>query len=275
MLDAIEHETRNVIHTVIALLPDIAGALLLLLVGWLLARFLRMLTTRLIRSLNQLLAGRFSGTHLEFARIPAYMQELLASVVYWVTVLVFVAVAIRVIGFTGAALWLEKLVGYLPALLAGGLIIVGSIIVGSFTRKLVTHAAAAANIDQPQLLGQVSQFGFIVVGLVIGLGQIGVDVSFLIMLFGIVLTALLTAFALAFGLGARSLVENLIATQHIKHIIKPGQQVRCGALTGRVLEFTATAVMLETEDGQTLMPAKLCMEQSISVIIHEVNDEPH
>ena len=273
MLETVKQEATNVLTTVIALLPDILGALIMLLIGWLLARFLRMVTTRLTRTLNTLLAGRFHGTSFEFARISPATQQLLGAIVFWATMLVFVAVAVRLIGFTGVASWLERLVVYLPSLFAGGLIIICGVIIGSATRKLITHTAAAADIPQPQLLGQVSQASFIVVGLVIGLGQIGVDVTFLIMLFGIVLAAVLAAFSLAFGLGARPLVENLIAMRHLKQLIKPGQQVSCGSLEGRVLEFTATGVLLEASNGRTLLPAKFCMEQSLSIISIEVSDD--
>lgn len=273
MLDTIKQEITNVFTTVIALLPDLVGALVLLLIGWMLARFLRLVTTRLTHSLNNILAGRFYGTNLEVARIPPSAQQLLGTVVYWATIFIFVIISVRLIGFTGAAGWLEKLLIYLPSLLAGGLIIIGGIILGSVTRRLVTHAAATANIAQPQLLGHVSQFSFIIVGFVIGLSQIGVDVTFFIILFGITLAAVLAGFSLAFGLGARSLVENLIANIHLKQMIKPGQIVATGAIRGRVLEFTATGVILETSEGRSLLPAKFCMDQSLNVVIHEAHDE--
>lgn len=273
MLETIKLEITNVITTIIALLPNLIGAMVLLLIGWLLARFLRMVTTRLTRSLNNILDGRFYGTNLQFARMPPSAQHFLGTVVFWATILIFIAVAVRLIGFTGAAGWLEKLLVYLPSLLAGGFIIIGGVIIGSVTRKLVTHGAATANITQPELLGHVAQVSCIIVGLVIGLGQIGVDVTFLIILFGIALAAVLASFSLAFGLGARSLVENLIANQHLKQMIKPGQLVSAGTVRGRVLEFTATGVVLETNEGRTLMPAKFCMDQSLCVIISEASDE--
>ncbi|MEX1665204.1 mechanosensitive ion channel family protein [Zhongshania arctica] len=272
MLEIFEQEATNVITTVITLLPDLLGAVLMLLLGWLLARFLRMAITRLARAFNTLVAGRFYGTNSEFARIPTTVQQLLGATVFWATILVFVAVSVRLMGFDGVAHWLERLVVYLPSLLSGGLIIIAGAIIGSASRKLITHAAETADIARPELLGQSSQVAFIVVGLIIGLGQIGVDVTFLIMLFGIVLATVLAGFSLAFGLGAKPLVENLIANQHLKLLVKPGQQVACGSLHGRVLEFTATGVLLETEHGRTLLPAKLFMEQSLSLITSEKKD---
>jgi Mechanosensitive ion channel, conserved TM helix len=273
MLESLKQEVTNAMTSVVQQLPDILGALVMLFLGWLLARFLRMAVIHLIRVLNTLFAGRFSGTILEFARIPSAAQALLGVVVFWATLFVFATVAVRLTGFTAVASWLEQLVVYLPSLIAGGLIIILGVIMGSAMRKVVIHAAAAADISQPQFLGQVTQASLIIVSLVIGLAQMGIDVTFLTLLFGIILGTLLTGFALAFGLGARPLVENLIANQHLKQSIKLGEQVSCGSLHGRVLEFTATGVLLETSHGRAMLPAKLYMEQSFSVSHHDLADE--
>lgn len=273
MLDIFKQEATNVITTVITLLPNLLGAVLMLLIGWLLARFLRMAVTRLLRAINSLLTGRFYGTSLEFARIPLMAQQLLGAIVFWATMLVFVAVSVRLAGFTGMAFWLERLLVFLPSLLSGGLIIIAGVITGTAVRKLATHAAEAADIARPDLQGRVAQVACIIIGLIIGLGQIGVDVTFLTMLFGIVLAAVLAGFSLAFGLGAKPLVENLVANQHLKQLVQIGQQISCGSLQGRVLEFTATGVLLETGQGRTLLPAKLIMEQGLSVIAAEASNE--
>lgn len=266
MFDAIEQETQQVITTVVALIPDLFGALILLLIGWLLAGFLKLVVSRLIQSINHFLVGTLLGTRWEIIRIPATAQTLFGQIVFWVTMLVFIAIAVRLVGFTGAAAWLDRLVVYLPSLLAGGLIIVSGFILGAVMRKLITHTAAAADVSQPQRLGQLVQVSVVVVGLVIGLGQIGIDVTFLIILFGIVVAAVLAGFALAFGLGAKTLVENLIANQHVKQIIKPGQLAQFGTQRGRVLEFTATGIMLESDQGRIVVPARLCLQQSFELL---------
>lgn len=266
MFDAIKQEAQQVLSSVVALIPELFGAIVLLLIGWLLASFLKLLVTRITHSINHFLRSRLLGTRWEIIRIPAAWQALLGQVIFWVTMLVFIAIAARLVGFTGAASWLNRMVVYLPSLFAGGLIIIGSFILGAVMRKLITHAAAASHINQPKRLGHVVQGVVIVVGLIIGLGQVGIDVSFIIILFGIVVGAVLAGFSLAFGLGAKTLVENLIANQHAKQLIRPGQLAQIGNQRGRVIEFTATGIILESERGRFVIPARLCLEQSFELI---------
>ncbi|MDP1932966.1 MAG: hypothetical protein Q8L60_16060 [Gammaproteobacteria bacterium] len=273
MLESIRLQTLDVLTAIVAQLPNVVGGILLLLVGWLLARFFRLVITRLIRTLNHLLDRQLQGSMLNFVRISSATEKLLGYVVFWSTILVFITVAVRVVGFSAAAAWLDRLVVYIPSLVTGGLIIIVAYILGTVARHVVTHAAASADIAQATLFGQIAQSSFLIVGVVIGLGQVGVDVTFLVILFAIGFGAVLLGFSLAFGLGAKPLVQNLIAVRHLRQFVRPGQIVEIGADRGRILEFNTVGVVLETQEGRKLIPASVCMEQSFSVITREQADE--
>jgi hypothetical protein len=273
MFESIQQQTMDVLSAIIAHLPNVIGAVLLLIAGWLLARFLRMVITRLIRTLNGLLDRQLQGSNLHFVRVSSATEKLLGFVVFWSTNLVFVTIAVGLVGFSAAADWLNRLVVFVPSLVSGALIIISSYILGTIARHLVQHAASAADISRAPLFGLIAQVSFLIVGTVIGLGQVGVDVSFLVILLAIAFAAVLAGFSLAFGLGAKMMVQNLIAVRHLKQMVQQGQIVEIGGDRGRVLEFSSTGLVLETDQGRKLVPASLCMEQSFSVITRELKDE--
>lgn len=273
MLESIRQQTLDVFSTIIDHLPNVIGAILLLVAGWLLARFLRLVITRLIRTLNGLLDRQLQGSTLHFVRISHATEKLLGYVVFWSTILVFITIAVGLVGFSAAAAWLDRLVIFVPSLVSGGLIIVFSYILGTVARHLVQHATTAADISRAVLFGQIAQVVFLVIGVVIGLGQIGVDVTFLVILLAIGFAAVLAGFSLAFGLGARTMVQNLIAVRHLKQLVRPGQVVEINGNRGRVLEFSAMGLVLETAEGKKLIPASLCMEHAFSVITRGLTDE--
>lgn len=273
MFESIQQQTMDVLSTIIAHLPNVLGALLLLIAGWLLARFLRMVITRLIRTLNALLDRQLHGSTLHLIRISSATETLLGYVVFWSTMLIFVTIAVGLVGFSAAAAWLDRLVVFVPSLVSGALIIIISFIVGTFARHLVQHAAFSADIARAGLYGQIAHVSILIIGVVIGLGQIGVDVSFLVILLAIAFAAVLAGFSLAFGLGARSMVQNLIAVRHLKQVVQQGQIVEINGERGRVLEFSSTGLVLESADGRRMVPASFCLEQSFSVITRERKDE--
>lgn len=273
MFESIHQQTMDVLSTIVAHLPNVLGAILLLMAGWLLARFLRMVITRLIRSLNALLDKQLRGSTLQLVRISAATEKLLGFVVFWSTILIFVTIAVGLVGFSAAAAWLDRLVVFVPSLVSGALIIIISFILGTIARHLVQHAAFTVDVARAGLYGQIAQVSILIIGVVIGLGQIGVDVSFLVILLAIAFAAVLAGFALAFGLGAQTMVQNLIAVRHVKQMVRQGQIVEINGDRGRVLEFSSTGIVLETAEGRKLVPASLCMEQSFSVITRELKDE--
>ena len=96
-----------------------------------------------------------------------------------------------------------------------------------------------------------------ITALVIGLDQIGIDVSFLTTMLGISSAALLFGFAPWLSAWARAPVSNLVAAHHLRMCWSRVLDIRMGRL-GRyaVLEVSSTAVILDTEARRVSVPAQ-------------------
>ena len=108
----------------------------------------------------------------------------------------------------------------------------------------------------------------VLVAVVVALTQAGIDSTILVVALGTVLGAFLGAVALAFGLGARTTVSNLIAAHYLQRSYRVNQRIRIGEHQGRILEMRPTEVLLETGEGVTLIPAKDFAERT-SVLLGE------
>ena len=86
--------------------------------------------------------------------------------------------------------------------------------------------------------------------------ELGIDVTILTVTLGVVLGATFGGVALAFGLGARTAVSNIIGSHYIRQVVRVGQNVRLGAVQGEVVSITPTAVVLKNGDGRLIVPAK-------------------
>lgn len=245
---------------VIDYLPNLLAAIGLLIAGWLLARLLRAAAVRLSRVLEQMML-RLSRRPPppRPGRTPAW-GRLLGSIVFWAIVLFFLALATHVLGLEAFSSWLNRVVVYLPTLLVGVLIILAGILVSVLTRDLVI-ATAPLEERSRLLLGRVVQVVILVTAIVIGADQIGINVTFLVILAAVVLSTLLGGLALAVSLGARTFVANLVAAQSLRASYQPGQTIRIATYEGRILEITPTAVVIETAEGRVSLPAKFFNEQ--------------
>lgn len=279
MNDAAEISSRftdllgGISDSIVTHLPGILSALLLLLAGWLLARLVHGITTRALQALNRLLERFLSGRPRAALRFSTAAAHLLANVLFWVTLFVFATLALRSAGLQGIASWLERIVEYLPAILSGALIIFIGYIASSIVRDTVYTTAHSAEVAEAELLSRLAWAITMIMTLIIGLDQANVDITVITIMLAVTTGTLLAGFALAFGLGARTLVSNLIAAHYLKEMIEPGQKIRVGNREGKVLDVSATAVIIESPEGRTSIPAGLCQKQAVSVLLAELDDE--
>ena len=89
-----------------------------------------------------------------------------------------------------------------------------------------------------------------------GVDQLGVESRFLTLTITVVIAALIGGAALAFGLGSRTTVSNIIAAHYLRQVYRVGQTVKIRDLYGRIAEITPTAVLLDGPEGRVLVPAK-------------------
>ena len=72
--------------------------------------------------------------------------------------------------------------------------------------------------------------------------------------------------ALAFALGSRTAVANILALHYVAQSYKVGQRVRLGDLEGEIVEFKKTAVVVATADGLVLVPAQEFSERRSTLV---------
>lgn len=250
-------------------LPNILGAFMLLLVGWMVAYLLRAAAVRLALLAERALARMSAGHSTPLStRLPGASAKIFGSVIFWIVVLFFLTAATQVLGLLTFTAWLARVVDYLPTVFAGVLIIIAGYLVSRLAREVVQATAAKASERQRVLIGRVVQTSILITAILVGAEQIGIKVTFLIILVAVAGIALVGAVALALSLGAREYVANLIGAHYLRQRYSIGQQVRVAGYEGRILELTETAVILETLEGRTSLPAKVFNEQPIILVVN-------
>jgi len=247
-------------------LPTALAALGLLLVGWLVGRLLRAMTLRGIDVLERRLPERLRATAVSRGDLSRRMGELAGSVVFWIVFILFFGAATDVLGLPVLATWLAGLTRFLPRLLLAALILLAGVLAGAVAREGVSAASRAGGFALGELLGRWTQLAIIVSAVVTAVDQVGIDSAFVTTAFTVILAAFLGASALAFGLGAKTIVSNMIGVRHIRQQCEVGQQIRLGETNGRIREITGTAIVLDTSDGLEIVPGRLFSERATTLL---------
>ncbi len=248
-------------------LPNLLGALVLLLGGWFIARLLRGLTARFIDSSLPLVQKISRGSVEPAGVVQRRIRALCVNLVFWVVLLIFVAAALQVLDIDALSIWISDAVTYLPNLIAGVLIVFVGFLLGGMAQQVISQTADSLDIRQAPLLGRIAQAITILFGVVIGIGQVGIDVSFLSNVITVVLLASLGGLALTVALSSRQQVGNYLAANYVRKLYRVDDRVRIDDHEGRIVEIGDWCVLLETREGDLAVPASrflqsLCLKLS-------------
>jgi hypothetical protein len=243
-----------------ALLPNLLGALALLLLGWLVAVLVRWLILRFGKGLDVLLALVHRSLGQEVAQPRWSVSKLVGNVAFWMILVYALSAAAAQIGLITFADWLMGLLSYLPGLLISLFTLFIGYLVAMGLRNLIVAVAETHGFRHGLALGQLAAGLILSFALLLSLVQLGLDVTLFATIITLAAAALFASAALAFGIGAADAVRNVMASHYVRSSFRPGQRVRIGGMQGEILELTQVAVVIETDEGDAWVPARQFLE---------------
>ncbi len=204
---------RNTAGEIGAFLPDLALALLLLILGWLLARVVRRIAIRSLRLLQVDQLAERSGVDDFLVRggVEVTTVTLVAGTLYWLILAAVFVVLLEAVGLQTAGLLLSRLANFIPNLiLAIGILVFGSLlarVVGGLVFSYLSNIGSAA----AEPIGALARYALLVFVLFMAAEQLAIQTAVLVSAFQIAFAAVCLAAALAFGLGGREWAARVIA----------------------------------------------------------------
>ncbi len=251
---------------ILGILPAALGALAILIAGWIFARILRGLTVRSAGTLNHTIGRIGERSRVRVGTLRDTTVHFIGNIVYWLVILFFLAAATQILGLAVFAGWLDRLVAFLPNILSGLLIIFAGAVLANIARDAILAGFSNLTASQRNHLARLAQVGTLVILIIVGVDQLGIDITAVITVLAIVLGAALGGLALAFGLGSRAYVGNLIGAHYLSDDYREGERIRVGDQEGVILEVTQVAVVVETPEGRLTVPARLFAEQAVLLL---------
>jgi small-conductance mechanosensitive channel len=249
-------------------LPNLLGALALLIVGWAAAFAVRWLIHRFGKGLDAILAVLHRWTGQKATRPRWSVSTLVGNICFWITLAYAVSASAEQLGLVTFANWVLGLLGYLPSVLIGAFILFIGYLVSNGVRNMILVVAESSGFQHGPSLGQLTSGLILAFTLLLGLAQLGLDVDVFSDIVLLATAAIFGSVALAFGIGAGDSVRNVMAAHYVRKAYRPGQRVRMQGLEGEILEMTQVAVILETTEGEAWIPARHFLE-TVAMVVEE------
>lgn len=205
MLDILLSSLNTLWLSFVGFLPTLLAALIVFIIGWLIAIALGKLTNRVIRiiKLDVLLTRMGFRKALGKARLKLDSGRFFEEIVKWFFIIVFLMTAADILGLYQVTEFLKSILYYIPNIVVAVVILLAAVVVANFLQKLVRASVEAAGLQAAGFLGGVTRWAVLIFGFIAALLQLGIAVT-LIQTFVIGLVAMLAlAGGLAFGLGGK------------------------------------------------------------------------
>ena len=195
-----------------AFLPNLIGALLVLLIGSLLAKWIKNLVKRSLEFLH--ISEAIKNTPVEefvkHATVGKTIEGIAASLVYWLLMLLVLQTVASILGLSSLALLLERVVAYIPRIVAAIMVLFFGVLVAGILESLVKGSIRSINGRHSRLLGKVASYLTLSLFILIAVSELGIAQQFIMILFVGLVATLTLSLGLSIGLGGKEVMGKII-----------------------------------------------------------------
>ncbi len=205
----------------IGTLANIVGALIILIIGLIVAAGISALVEKVVNliKLDKLLVSLGVQEYFERANMHVNSGKFFRKLVYWFLVVVFLLAATDILGFYSLSGFLRDVLLYVPNVIVAVLIMLATLVIGHFLRGVVRASVKSAHLHGAGFLASLTWWAVVIFGLLASLSQLGIALAVVNALITGLIAMLALAFGLAFGLGGKDYAASLIGKlrEHTEH----------------------------------------------------------
>jgi len=193
-------------------IPSLLAAIIVFVIGWLIAEAISKIISRILKvlKLDQVFERANWREALEAAEIQVNISEFIGGICKWILVIVFLSIAVEILGLVQFAAVLNKLISWLPNVIIAVAIFVVAVIVADILDRLIRASVKKIGVKYSGLLGVIVRWAiYIFAGLAI-LFQLGVAQTVIQSIIIGFVGMIALAMGLAFGLGGKDAAAKLI-----------------------------------------------------------------
>jgi hypothetical protein len=233
-------------------IPNILGALILLIIGWIIAGIVGGLVTRLCRGIHVDTVADRVGVNgfLQQSGTKLRASNILGEIIKWVIRLVFIEMAAEQLGMPQISLIINQILGFIPNIIVAVVILGVGAFLGQLLGGIVRGAASEAKIGNGGLLSKLTFGAVMAFAIIAALNELNVAPVVVDTLYIGLVAALALALGLAFGLGGRDTAARL-TERWAGQLEATANKVQASQPTSRVIESVRSATVPESPTTST------------------------
>lgn len=257
---------ENVLLGFTGAVPKLIGAVLLFVVGWLVAKIV---SAALRKALEVTKIDAFAEKLKDLDFLSGFTLKpsvMLSQVVFYILLLFFISAVSETLGMAVVSNQVASLINYIPKLLSAVVVFLGGALLANLLKEAVGTAAKSLNIPSSGLIANIV-FYFLLISIAISaLEQAGMNTDFIKNNLTLILGGVVFAFALAYGYASRDTLTNLLSASYSRNRFFVGDEIEVGHLRGTIIDIDSAAVTLRDTAGKTVvLPQRLLTQTEVTI----------
>lgn len=238
----------------IEFLPNLAGALIILLIGFAISFIFKKVSTTLFRRIG---LDRFSNKAgvsdvMVDAGLSRRPSVLAGKIIFWIVLFIFLVPAANSLGLDELVKIFKGFISFLPKILTALVIVILGIIFAQFLRNMIQEKPATIGSNSAKTLGNLVYGVMVTVVVLVALEQLDIETSLLHNIITLVVGGIMLGLALAVGFGSREVAYNMLSGVYAREQFIPGSRIELGDVEGEVVEVNTLNTLLLTSDNTTV-----------------------
>lgn len=211
-LDVTIEALKNLWQGFITFVPNLVGALLVFIIGWIVAIIIGKIVTEVLRKLqfNKIFEKGGLREALHRADLKVDASEFVGGVFKWVFVLVFLSVSVEILGLIQFSVFLTNVLDYLPNVIVAVLIFVVAAIIIDLLEKVVFAAVESVKSGYGGMVAAIVRWSIWIFAVFAILYQLNIAKDLITTLLQGVVWFFVLAGSIAFGWGGKDIAADFM-----------------------------------------------------------------
>jgi uncharacterized membrane protein len=266
--DLIIQSLTSMGEKIMTTIPNIIGAIIVLVLGWIITKIVVYLLKRVFKFAKiDLLSEKINNLKLfGKSEISIPITKAITVFVKWIMFLVFLIIAADIMNWTIVSQEIGNLLRYLPKLFSAIALFMIGIYIARFVKKAIQGFYESFDLAGSKIISSIVFYIIAIIITITALNQADIDTTVVTNNVTIILGAFLLAISIAFGLGSKEVVGDLLRTFYTRKNYELGDHIKLEGIEGTVEAIDNISMTLSTTKGKLILPIKDVVESKVEIL---------
>jgi hypothetical protein len=204
--------SQEFLNEIAVTLPKIVGAILILLIGWIIAKLLKKAIIKLLKLIRLTTLSEKVGIEkfLKEGGLKKTAVDLIGSLFYWIIMLTVILAVFNSLQLNSAQELFSSIILFIPNVIVSLIILLFGLYAAKFVSNVLSSSLKNMKDKTAEIIEKIAYYSIVIFTVFLVLGQLKIAQDIITNAFILVFGAICLAFGLAFGLGGKEFASDVL-----------------------------------------------------------------